>query len=164
LHRLVGMSDVQLAPVTGANWRECAGLNVGPDQAGYVAAVTYYLCLCAYGSTWQPLAIVRNGTVVGFCMWGVDDDGSRWIGGLVIDAAAQRTGVARSAVTALIQRFEADPDCPGVALSYSRDNTAAKNLYAALGFRETGETVDDGAEIVARRARSTSVGEAEDSR
>ena len=147
------MNDVELEPVTAANWRECAALTVRPEQTPFVAAVTYYLSLCAYDSTWHPLAIRRDGTVVGFCMWGVDDDGSRWIGGLIIDAAAQRSGIARSAVLRLIERFEAEPDGPGAALSYSLDNTAARDLYASLGFRETGETEDDGAEVVARRAR-----------
>ena len=66
-------------------------------------------------------------------------------------AAVQRTGVARAALTALIERFEAQPGCTGVALSYRPDNVDAKRLYAALGFVETGETEDDGAEVVARR-------------
>lgn len=145
------MRGVELEPVTEANWRACAALTVGPDQSRHVAAVTYYLCLCAYGSTWKPLAITRDGTVVGFCMWGLDDDGSRWIGGLVIDVAAQRSGVASQALRLLIERFEAEPDFRGVALSYAPDNTVARHLYASLGFRETGETDDDGAEIVARR-------------
>ena len=142
---------VSLEPVTENNWRSCAALTVEPDQAGHVASVTYYLCLCTYGSTWQPLAIVRGDAVVGFCMWAVDDDGSRWVGGLVVDTVVQRTGVARAALTALIERFEAEPGCTGVALSYSPDNDAARRLYAALGFVETGETEDDGAEVVARR-------------
>ena len=124
------MSEVRLEPVTAANWRECAALTVRPDQTGFVAPVTYYLCLCAYGSTWQPLAIYRDSTV------------------------AQRAGIARSAISLLIQRFEAEDDCAGVALSYSPANAAAKELYASLEFRETGETADDGAEVVARRARS----------
>jgi len=145
------LTEVRLEPVTEDNWRECAALAVRPDQADHVAPVTYYLCLCTFGSTWQPLAIVRGDTVVGFCMWAVDDDGSRWVGGLVVDAAVQRSGVARSALTALIARFEAEPGCTGVALSYSPDNVAARRLYAALGFVETGETEDDGAEVVARR-------------
>jgi len=149
------MNDVELEPVTAANWRECAALTVRPEQTRFVAAVTYYLCLCAYGSTWHPLAIRRDGTVVGFCMWGVDDDASRWIGGLLIDAAAQRSGIARCAVLHLIEQFESEPDCLEVALSYSPDNTAAKDLYASLGFRETGETEDDGEEVVARRARAS---------
>ena len=144
--------EVRLEPVTEANWRDCAALQVQPEQTAFVAPVTYYLCMCAYGSVWKPLAIVRDDTVVGFCIWGVDDDdGSRWIGGLVIDAQVQRTGVARAAITSLIQRFEAEPGCTGVALSYAPENTAARRLYAALGFSETGETEDDGAEIVARR-------------
>lgn len=145
------MSEVRLEPVTEDNWRDCAALTVRPDQAEFVAMVTYYLSLCCYGSTWQPLAVVRDGTVVGFCMEASDDDGSRWIGGLVVDASVQRTGVARSALVALIQRFEAEPGCTGVALSYSPDNDAARRLYTTLGFVETGETDDDGAEIVARR-------------
>lgn len=148
------MGDVELEPVTATNWRECAALKVRPEQEKFVAPVTYYLCLCAYGSSWKPLAIVRDGRVVGFCMWAVDDDASRWIGGLVVDAAAQRSGIARQAVAALIRRFDAEPGSPGTALSYSPENTAARTLYATLGFRETGETEDDGAEVVARRTRT----------
>ena len=144
--------DVWLEPVTEESWRNCAALSVRPDQADYVATVTYYLCLCAYGTTWQPMAIRRGDRVVGFCMWGVDDDASRWIGGLVVDAAVQRTGVGRAALVALIERLEADPACTGVALSYPPANVVARRLYASLGFVETGETEDDGAEVVARRA------------
>lgn len=144
---------IQLVPVTADNWRQCAALRVRPDQSDFVMPVTYYLCLCAYGTTWQPLAITRNGVVVGFVMWGVDDDGSRWIGGLVVDVDAQRAGVARAALRQLVDRFTADPDCPNVALSYPAENTAARALYASLGFEETGETEDDGAELVARWTR-----------
>jgi len=89
------MSRIDLHPVTSANWRACAALSVRTDQARFVAPVTYYLCLCAYGDTWQPMAVVRDGMVVGFCMYGIDDDGSAWIGGLIIDQSQQRTGAAR---------------------------------------------------------------------
>jgi diamine N-acetyltransferase len=141
---------ISLEPVTADNWRACAALSVRPDQQGFVSPVTYYLCVCAYGTTWQPLAIVRAGVVVGFVMWGVDEDRSRWIGGLVVDAAAQRTGVARDALRLLLDRFAAEPDCPGAALSYLPDNVVARDLYASLGFAETDEREDD--EVVARRA------------
>ena len=138
--------------MTSANWRACAALGVGEDQARYVAPVTYYLCLCTYGDTWQPLAIVRDGTIVGFCMWGIDDDdGSAWVGGLLVATSWQRTGIARAALEMLMDRFADQPGCPGMALSYAPDNEAARALYRSLGFEETGETVDDGAEVVARR-------------
>ena len=144
--------DITLEPVTAANWRACAALTVHPGQREFVNAVTYYLCLCNYGDTWQPLAAVRDGEVVGFCMWGIDDDRSRWIGGVVVDAARQRTGIGRAMIGALLERLAADPDCPNVALSYSPDNAAARALYASLGFVETGELEDD--EVVARWTRS----------
>lgn len=143
-------SVIRLEPVTADNWRQCAALRVRPDQSDFVQPVTYYLCLCAYGTTWQPLAITWDGAVVGFVMWGVDDDRSRWIGGLVVDADAQRGGVGRAALRQLLDRFAAEPDCPNVALSYPPENSAARALYASLGFVETGETEDDGAELVAR--------------
>jgi diamine N-acetyltransferase len=50
----------------------------------------------------------------------------------------------------LRDRLAAEPGCPNVGLSYTADNVAARALYASLGFRETGETADDGAEVVAR--------------
>jgi diamine N-acetyltransferase len=146
----VESSEIRLVPVTADNWRQCAALRVRPDQTDFVQPVTYYLCLCAYGTTWQPLAIKKGSAVVGFVMWAVDDDRSRWIGGLVVDAAAQRSGAGRAAVQQLLDRFSNEPDCPNVALSYAPDNTAARSLYASLGFTETGEAVDDGAEVVAR--------------
>ncbi|GAA0813203.1 GNAT family N-acetyltransferase [Spirilliplanes yamanashiensis] len=141
--------DVDLVPVTAANWRACAALRVRPDQERFVSPVTYYLCLCHYGDVWHPLAITRDGVVAGFVMWGVDDDRSRWIGGLVVDAAHQRAGLGRAAVERLVERFAAEPDCPGAALSYQPANTGARALYASLGFAETGEVEDD--EVVARR-------------
>ncbi|GAA3349104.1 GNAT family N-acetyltransferase [Amorphoplanes nipponensis] len=139
---------ITLEPVTAANWRACAALTVHPEQREFVSAVTHYLCLCHYGGLWQPLAAVRDAEVVGFCMWAVDDDGSRWIGGVVVDAARQRTGVGRGMIRALTQRLAAEPGCVNVALSYVPENKAARALYASLGFVETGELEDD--EIVAR--------------
>jgi diamine N-acetyltransferase len=141
---------IDVVPVTAENWRACAALRPAPGQEDFVSPVTYYLCLCAYGDVWTPWAVTRDGAVVGFAMTGRDDDGSRWIGGLLVDAALQRVGIARAAVALLRDRLAAEPGCPNVALSYAAANTAARALYVSLGFRETGETEDDGAEVVAR--------------
>jgi diamine N-acetyltransferase len=145
---VVSVPDVDLVPVTAANWRDCAALRVRPDQRRFVNPVTYYLCLCHYGHLWQPLAVTRGEAVVGFVMWAIDDDRSRWIGGVVVDGAYQRTGVGRALLRLLMDRFAAEPGCPNVALSYDPANTVARALYASLGFRETGEKEDT--ELVAR--------------
>lgn len=148
--KLGSVADVRLTEGGADNWRACAALRVTEDQRRWVAEVAYYLCLCAYGETWHPLAIEADDDVVGFLMWGVDDDQSRWIGGLVVDAAHQRRGIARAAVVQAVRQLAAQPGCTGVALSYSPDNQAARALYTGLGFVETGETADEGAEAVSR--------------
>ncbi|GAA2867503.1 N-acetyltransferase [Actinoplanes cyaneus] len=139
---------IRLEPVTAANWRDCAALTVHEEQRAFVAEVSYYLCMCAYGDTWQPVAAYRGDEVVGFAIRAADDDGSRWIGGLVVDARHQRQGIGRELVRQLRERLIAEPGTPNVALSYQPANTGARALYLSMGFVETGEREDD--EVVAR--------------
>ena len=100
---------VSLSEVGAGNWRDCAALEVTEDQRAFVAPVTRYLAMCAYGDTpWRPLAVEADGRVVGFAIWAVDpDDQSYWIGGLVVDAAEQRKGYGRAVVQALLDRARA---------------------------------------------------------
>jgi diamine N-acetyltransferase len=144
------MVDVRLVEVDAGNWRACAEVHPTEDQRRWVADVTYYLCLCTYGDSWHPLAIEVDGSVVGFLMWAVDDDASRWIGGLVVDAASQGRGIGKAAVIEAVRLLMAQDGCTGVALSYGPDNEAARSLYNGLGFAQTAETADDGAELVSR--------------
>jgi diamine N-acetyltransferase len=142
--------EVVLEEVDADNWRACASLEVGDEQAEFVALVSYYLALCAYGdSSWRPLAVRARDDVVGFVMWGRDPgDGNFWIGGLVIDRRHQRRGYGREVVRQLLGRAVAE-GYASVALSYNPRNSAARALYADLGFEETGEF--EGSETVARR-------------
>jgi diamine N-acetyltransferase len=90
-------------------------------------------------------------------MWAFDpDEGSHWIGGLVVDAGHQGQGVGRAAVVALLRVFEGFDGHREAALSYAPDNTTARRLYASLGFVETGEQADG--ELVARRPRGPVTG------
>jgi diamine N-acetyltransferase len=145
------LPDVRLVEVDGSNWRAAAAVTPQAGQDRFVAAVAYYLCLAHYGGLWHPLGVEVDGSIVGHVMWAVDDeDESVWLGGLVIDAAAQGVGVGRATVMAFLRRFSQDGNV-NVALSYSPDNTIARKLYADIGFVETGEMEDD--EIVARFQR-----------
>jgi diamine N-acetyltransferase len=85
---------------------------------------------------------------MGHLMWAIDeDDGSTWLGGVIIDSAAQNQGVGRAAVQSFIDRFSSDGGMD-LALSYAPDNSVARHLYSDLGFIETGELAED--DIVAR--------------
>ena len=142
---------VTLRPVDAGSWRDVAALTVAPGQERFVAAPTYYLALCAYGDVWQPMSVHgADDVVVGFLMWGIDDeDGSCWLGGVLVDRAHQGRGVGRAAVAEALRTLRPKADDTGFALSYHPENEVAKALYASLGFVETGEVDDD--EVVARR-------------
>jgi len=139
---------ITLRPVDRDNWREVAGLKVTAAQRDFVAEPTYYLALCNYGELWQPLAIYLDEQVIGFMMWAVDsDDGSCWLGGILIDQKHQRQGYGRQAIQAAIEMLAEKHGYQEFALSYSPENLA-KRLYHSLGFIETSEWEDD--EVVAR--------------
>lgn len=138
-----------MVPVDADNWRDVARVKVTPAQEAFVAAPTYYLCLCHYGGAWNPLAVVHDDEVVGFLMWGVDpEDDSTWLGGVLIDADKQGRGLGAATMRAAIEHLQTEMGSRSFALSYEPTNERARRLYARLGFVETGETEDD--EVVAR--------------
>jgi diamine N-acetyltransferase len=144
--------EVRFVDVDATNWSFLAEVEPRSDQWEFVAPVTRYLCLAHYGGEWHPLAIEVDGSIVGHVMWAVDEeDGSTWLGGLVIDAAHQGRGIGRATMEAALDRFTQN-GTTNVALSYSPENVVARHLYRSMGFVETGEMEDD--EIVARYRRS----------
>ena len=141
-------NQLSLHPITRDNWHEVAKLKVTESQRDFVAEPLYYLALCNYGGLWQPLAITLGEQVIGFMMWAVDsEDGSCWLGGILIDKKYQRQGHGRQAIQAAIRMLSEQHGYESFALSYSPDNPA-KHLYHKLGFTERDEWEDD--EVVAR--------------
>ena len=145
------MSDVEnkihIQQVTTENWRDVSKLTINTSQEDFVATSTYYIALCCY-SDWNPLAIYLNDIVIGFLMWGIDDDKSCWLGGILIDQNRQNKGYGRKAVNAAISYLKEEISATEFALSYQAENVVARHLYQSIGFIETGEMEDD--EIVAR--------------
>ncbi|MBQ0980523.1 GNAT family N-acetyltransferase [Micromonospora sp. M61] len=139
---------VTLRPIDDDNWRAVADVAPRDDQRRFVAALgARYLLLSSRSEVWTSLAVYADETVVGHVMWGVDDDGSHWIGGMLIDAAEQGRGVGRATVQTLAPWLAARDGNPPVRLSYHPDNTQAAALYTSLGFHPTGAVDDE--ELVA---------------
>lgn len=145
-----GSELLSLRHVGATNWRGVARLEVEPAQRAFVAEPSYYLALCCYGATgWRPLAVHLGEPVIGFLMWARDeDDGSCWLGGILIDRAFQGRGYGKNAVRAALGMLAERHGFREFALSYRPDNLVARRLYTGLGFEEAGEMEDD--EVVAR--------------
>lgn len=99
------------------------------------------------------LGIYANDLPVGFALLGYDrldaDDppvaqGNDCLWRLMIDRRYQGHGYGRQAVKAVLDYMSAFPCGPAQVcwLSYEPANTAAKDLYFSLGFRENGQICD----------------------
>ncbi|WP_197093951.1 GNAT family N-acetyltransferase [Nonomuraea sp. SBT364] len=135
----------------GANWRAVADIAPLDGQRRHVAALAArYLVLSMREDTWNSLAVHAGDAVVGHVMWGVDEDGSHWIGGMVIDGPEQGKGLGRALLRTLTAWLAAQEGCWAIRLAYHPDNVVAARLYESLGFVPTGAA--DGEEIIAELA------------
>lgn len=149
----LGISDragrrVVLHEVDDENWRAVADVAPLAEQCRYVPALAArYLLLSLREGIWHSLAVCADDSVVGHIMWGRDEDGSYWLGGMLIDGTEQGKGVGRAAVRTLMEWLAQRQDCRELRLSYHPDNAVAARLYASVGFQPT--DIASGDEVVA---------------
>ncbi len=142
---------VTLRDITADNWRACVRLSVAPEQEHFVASNAYSLAQSKYEPELIPLGIYDDETMVGFIMYRPMDFGvgKVWaVYRLMVAHEHQGKGYGRAGMNLLLNRLKTVPDYAGVLISFVPDNDAARQLYASLGFLDTGE-MDDG-EIVYR--------------
>jgi diamine N-acetyltransferase len=141
--------EITFRPVTRANFSAVTELTVRPEQAEFVAPNLYSIAEAYIEPTWTPLAIYAGEDLVGFAMFGRDDETGRWwIMRFMIDAAHQGKGYGTAALPGLIELIVARHGCRELFLGYEPDNEVASRLYARMGFAPTGEM--EGGEVVAR--------------
>jgi diamine N-acetyltransferase len=95
---------------------------------------------------WVPYAIYADQDMVGFTELAYEPESRDpyWIYHFFIDRAHQRKGYGKQALRALIGLVkESHPFCEHLRLSVHPDNTVAQHLYTSVGFRPTGEMLDN---------------------
>ena len=151
--QLAPASMLTLRAIDATNWAICARLIVGEGQEDFVANNAFSLAQAAYSEGLVPLGMYAGPQMVGFVMYKThpDEKDRYWIFRVLVDHAFQGHGYGRAAMTQLIARMRALPNCHEITLDYHRNNRVAAQLYASLGFRPTGE--EDGEEIIASLKR-----------
>jgi len=135
--------NVTLHEITMENFAECIRLNVGPEQRDFVASNVYSLAEAKADGVSNPLAIYAEEQMVGFTMYDFEPKEARgYITRLMIDVRFQKNGHGRAAMQQVIDRLRSNPACAEIQTSYAPENAVAARLYADLGFRQTGETID----------------------
>jgi diamine N-acetyltransferase len=154
---------IALHDVDDENWRAVADIAPLDGQRRYVAALAArYLLLSLREGVWNSLAVCADDTVVGHVMWGRDEDGSYWVGGMLIDGGEQGRGVGRAAARTLLRWLADRPDCEVLRLSYHSENTAAEHLYTSLGFAPVPAGEGDEDDEVVAELSAKSVGRVSD--
>ena len=141
--------DIIFRPVTRENFSAVIELTVMPEQEEFVSPNLYSLAEAYVEPAWTPLAMYAGDQLVGFAMFGRDDETGRWwIMRYMIDAQHQGRGYGTSALPGLIDLIVERHGCDELFLGYEPSNEVASRLYARMGFVPTGEMREG--EIVAR--------------
>lgn len=162
---------ITLREVGEENWRAVADVAPFDEQRGFVAALAArYLLLSVYEGPWRSLGVYADDSVVGHVMWGLDEDGSHWVGGLLVDRSEQGKGVGRALLRTLLGWLAEQDGCWVIRMTYQRSNAPARDLYQSLGFVPAGAVAAEGedeeevlvelAPDAARRAAAAAPGEA----
>lgn len=142
-------SPIELRPVTAANWRACAHLELRPDQAGLLPSNLYSIAEAQFYPDAQSLAVyLPSGELVGYVLCGRDAaSGDPKVFRLMIDRAHQGRGYGRAALQAVIEQVKSQDDARVLLIAYGNRNQAARRLYASLGFAE--RDVDEAGKVTA---------------
>ena len=157
---------VRLERIGSGNIGDVLDLRVAESQKSFVAPndqslMEAYIALSHHGRAF-PFAVCDGDTAVGFCMvgYGADDDwkdappvahGNYNLWRLMIGERFQGRGYGKAAMRLILDFIHTLPCGPASCcwVSYDPENAAAKALYAAYGFEETGD--QDGDEVIAVR-------------
>lgn len=125
--------------------RECVrSLRVHPYQSSFVASNEDSLEEADDNPACVPLIIRAGSEPVGFAMYALDeDDGNYWIYRLMIDARFQGKGYGRTALVQILKMLGEQSGCSCVVLGVKPGNVSARDLYESVGFRATGDIIDD---------------------
>src|SRR4051812_18357178 len=90
---------ITFRPVTWQNFSAVVGLTVTPEQVDFVSSNLYSIAEAYLEPTWTPLAIYARDELVGFAMFGRDEESGRWwIMRYMIDAQHQGKGYGTAAL------------------------------------------------------------------
>ena len=145
------MDEISLQPIDESNFLDAFQLKLAPEQEAFVSnpvrslAQTY-----VYRSQCQPFGIFALDRMVGYVMVIYDYDIPEYdIWHMMIDRDFQGRGYGKAAMGKCLEYIRTKPfgSSNRVALTCNRDNSAARRLYEAFGFRPTGAEDEDEIEL-----------------
>lgn len=145
------MDEISLQPVDESNFLDAFQLKLAPEQEAFVSNPVRSLAQAyVYRSQCQPFGIFALDRMVGYVMVIYDYDIPEYdIWHMMIDRDFQGRGYGKAAMGKCLEYIRTKPfgSSNRVALTCNRDNSAARRLYEAFGFRPTGAEDEDEIEL-----------------
>jgi diamine N-acetyltransferase len=129
---------IEFVEVSQDNWRECINLPTS-EAHRFVASNLYSIAEAQFYPKAHACCIYAEGQMVGFTMYGIDEDDERMmvIDRLMIGEPFRGRGYGVAAVRKIVEEAKAlGMQCLG--LSVEPDNLVAKHVYEKVGFAATG--------------------------
>lgn len=142
---------ITLRPITEDNFIDAFNLKLKDGQERFVSHPIRSLAQAyVYRDQCQPFGIYSGEMMVGYVMVIYDYDVPEYdIWHMMIDGSQQGNGFGKAALELVLEYIKGKPfgDSGRVALTCSKDNPAALNLYKSFGFELTGGEDDDEVEL-----------------
>lgn len=129
---------LDLVEVNKLNWQECINLPT-TDAYHWVAPNVYSIAEAQFYPKAHAYCIYVDGVMVGFTMYGIDEDKETmlWIDRLMIAEPFRGQGYG-SAVLRHIIDLASKASFSLIGLSTEPKNTIAKQVFERVGFKPTG--------------------------
>lgn len=146
--RIMGFMNIYFKNITEENLKECINLKISNEQEKYLPHTNETsVNESKVNSQWIPLGIYKDDNMVGFAMYGQDDEETNCICLIrfMIDKKYQGKGYGRYALGLLLDRIQKESVCEKIYLSFHPESIVAKKLYLSFGFKQfiTGLEADD---------------------
>lgn len=131
---------MEFRKIDRSNYWDCMALTTHDSQKWFVADNKQSLVEAAYEDGLYPLGIYHRETMVGFVLYDYDDTLPGWsMSCFMIGKQFQGKGYGKQAALAFLDHFKKHHSADKLYISVSLENTAARNLYASIGFTEVKE-------------------------
>jgi diamine N-acetyltransferase len=138
---------ITLKEVNKQNWLDIVRLSSAEDQRNKVfektiASNCLSLAQASIEKNWEVKAIYQNDTPIGFTMYGYSDELAGYeICRIMIDYKFQGHGYGKRALLLILIEMVNQYNCDEIFITFVPGNEKAKQLYLAVGFKDTGRVI-----------------------
>lgn len=129
--------SITLRKIDALNFESVISLSVTEEQSQFVAPNIYSIAQSKIYDETTIKAIYKNEDVVGFVMYGRDNESEKrepWLIRFMVDARFQKQGIGRIAMQKILNEMQQHYEGESIYLSTGPNNFKVITFYESFGF------------------------------